>query len=175
MRLAQHERTILKRHLGVETAEEATARIAALTEMERQAETARQASLTETQRERERAERAEAANRTATARSDAHERRSALLSAAAARGIKQVDYADFLLRGEAKDADFGKLLDGLLATPENRATLGAAPVPTVPVPVPPTNPGAPAPAPAPTPPASKNCLEMTAQEWSDYQAQQGIR
>jgi hypothetical protein len=174
MRLAQAQKSLLKT-LGFDSEDQAKERLGALKKLEDEAEERRKAQLSEVEREKEARLTAERERDAARQRADATERAAKVTRACAERGIKNVDYAEYVLGKAELSADFGQLLDGMMAErPDLKAALQLT-VPTTTVTPPNTNTGAQPPPPAPPAPPTNDALTMKDQDWARERQRLGIR
>jgi hypothetical protein len=174
MRLEQVKRSTLKA-LGFDSEDQAKERLGAYKKLEDEAEDRRKAQLSEVEREKEARLAAERDRDAARQRADATERASKVTRACAERGIKNLDYAEFVLSKAELTADFGKLLDGMIAErPDLKAALQLT-VPTTTVTPPNTTDGKPPPAPNQPAPPSTDAMAMKQDEWDRERARLGIR
>lgn len=186
-RLERHGRKVLKDALGVSTPEEAKALRVKLSAMEA-AEVARaQAEMTEVQKaaaatDEAKAKVAQLANELAT-----EKRNSAILTVLHDKGVKNTDYARFLLErdreavGGGADFDYGAALSKSLGDPLTRAALGIVEGVSQPTTV--TTPATTTPA-GHTPPKAptaggtadgpKSAKAMTPDEWTAYKRSNGM-
>lgn len=174
MRLAQAKTSALKA-LGFESEEQAKERLGALKKLEDEAEERRKASLSEVEREKEARLAAERERDAATQRANAVERAAKVTRACAERGIKNVDYAEFVLAKAELSADFGQVLDGLIAERPGLKEALQLTVPTTSVTPPNTNPGIQPPPPAPPAPPANDAMAMKADDWAKERQRLGIR
>jgi hypothetical protein len=174
MRLDQVKRSTLKA-LGFDSEDQAKERLGALKKLEDEAEDRRKAQLSEVEREKEARLAAERDRDAARQRADATERASKVTRACAERGIKNLDYAEYVLAKAELTADFGKLLDGMIAErPDLKAALQLT-VPTTTTTPPNTTDGKPPPPPAPPAPPSADAMAMKPDDWAAERRRLGIR
>lgn len=179
-RLTRATRSAFKNEFGTEDPAEVKAKLEQLSKYEAEKEKERLESLSREQQlseevAREKAARTAAEKEAATARFEAQTSRL---------GIKNHDYAAFKI-ATAMNAHTGTekfderaYLDSLLTNRQERAALGIedGPIPTVPV-VPSTSPGngnAPPPPPAGAPKTPKTAYDMSATEWQEFKAKNGL-
>ena len=174
MRLEQVKRSTLKA-LGFDSEDQAKERLGSLKKLEDEAEDRRKAQLSEVEREKERATKAEQQRDAARQRADATERSSKVTRACAERGIKNLDYAEYVLSKAELASDFGKLLDGMMTErPDLKAALQLT-VPTTTTTPPNTTDGKPPPAPTPPAPPSTDAMAMKPEDWAKERSRLGIR
>lgn len=184
-RVNRAARSLLHKELGTKDTTETKARLARLEELERAEEARKQAELTAEERrtkelaaEKARADRLEEQlNETRTQRLVASE--------CAARGIKGIDYAEFLIAEktsslpEGEQLDVGAFLDEQLKDERRKVALGIAAPPVTPVPAPATTvpipeaPSPPPPAPGATGPA-KTAFDLDPVAWQKRKSELGV-
>jgi len=184
-RLAQATRSELRKEFGTDDLAVIKARMARADELEKQEEERKKAAMTEA--DRLRAEKLEAEQKATRAEAERDQERLQrhIAGECAAKGIKAVDYASFLIE-KATDAlpagqqlDVAKFLDDQLADESKKAAFGISVPAPVPVPDPantvpkPGDPPPPPPKPGETPPPV-DAMSMSSDDWQRHKSQYGM-
>jgi len=183
-RLERHGRKILSDALGVKTAEEAKAIKQKLEAAEKKEKEAEEAKLSEIDRLKKIGDEAMTRANAAEARAVELERKAKVDALLHSKGVKNLDYAHFLLdkgRGDSADFDYDKALSDAMGDPLTKTALGFVEATGEPVP-PKAAPGNTSPAipgQAPKPPTSTNVpaktmKDATKEEWLAYRKSMGI-
>jgi hypothetical protein len=184
-RLAQATRSELRKEFGTDDLAVIKARMARADELEKQEEERKKAEMTET--DRLKTEKLEAEQKAARAEAERDQERLQrhIAGECAAKGIKAVDYASFLIE-KATDAlpagqqlDVAKFLDEQLADETKKAAFGIA----VPAPTQVPDPATTVPKPGETPPpppkpgettAPIDAMNMSPDAWQKHKQQYGL-
>jgi hypothetical protein len=177
MRLQQHERSIA-RQLGASNVDELKQRLETLKQLETQEEQRKQAAMSELERERDRAQKAELRAQDLERQHAEAQASARITQACATAGVRNVDYARFLIDTARRAGDQrpeSDLLGAYLGEDQHRAALGVVQAPSAtPTPVSTTAPpGAPAPSNGSQTPGG-NASVMSKDEWSAHKRSLGL-